>query len=61
MPDYKKLYHFLFNEISDTIEFLQQAQKDAEEMYLDMCEEEFPNDDDLEFFDDDIREEFEKE
>ena len=56
MPDYKKLYPFLFNEISDTIEFLQQAQQDAEEMYLDMCEEEFPNDEDLEYFDEDIEE-----
>ena len=51
MPDYKKLYHKLFNEISETIESLQQVQLDVEEMYLDMCEEEFPNGEDLECFD----------
>ncbi len=51
MPDYKKLYHKLFNDITETIEKLQKAQQDAEEMYLDMCEEEFPNGEDLENFD----------
>ncbi len=48
MPDYEKLYHKLFNQIAETIEKLQQAQIDVEEMYLDMCEEEFPNGEDLE-------------
>lgn len=48
MPNYEKLYHKLFNEITETIEKLQKIQQDAEEMYLDMCEEEFPNDEDLE-------------
>ncbi len=48
MPDYKKLYFKLFNEITDTIEKLKKAQEDAEEMYLDICENEFPNDEDLE-------------
>lgn len=51
MPDYKKLYHKLFNDITDVIEDLQKAQQDTEEMYLDMCEEEFPNGEDLEYFD----------
>ncbi|MBR2453178.1 MAG: hypothetical protein IKB32_03935 [Clostridia bacterium] len=56
MPDYKKLYHKLFSDITDTIENLQKAQQDAEEMYLDMCDEEFPNGEDLETFDEDIEE-----
>ncbi len=51
MPNYEKLYSKLFNEITETIEKLQKAQQDAEEMYLDMCEEEFPNGEDLEKFD----------
>lgn len=51
MPDYKTLYHKLFNDITDAIENLQKAQQDAEEMYLDMCEEESPNGEDLEDFD----------
>ncbi len=50
MPDFEKLYFKLFNEITDTIEKLQQAQQDAEEMYLDMCEKEFPKGEDLEDF-----------
>ena len=52
MPDYKKLYHKLFNEITDTIEKLKKTQEDAEELYLEMCEKEFPNGEDLENFDD---------
>ncbi len=48
MPDYEKLYHKLFNEITETIEKLQKVQQDAEEMYLDMCEKEYPNGEDLE-------------
>ena len=58
MPNYKKLYHKLFNDITDTIRIiestndilskthfealnkLKQAQIDAEEMYLDMCDQE---------------------
>ena len=51
MPNYKKLYSKLFNEITEIIEKLQKAQQDVEEMYLDMCEEEFPNGEDLEKFD----------
>jgi len=57
MPDYEKLYYKLFNEITETIECLQKAQLDAEEMYLDMCEEEFPSGEDLEYFDEDFNEE----
>lgn len=50
MPDFEKLYFRLFNEITDTIEKLQQVQQKTEEMYLDMCEKEFPNGEDLENF-----------
>lgn len=50
MPDFEKLYFKLFNEITDTIEKLQQVQQKTEEMYLDMCEKEFPNGEDLENF-----------
>lgn len=34
MPDYKKMYFELFNEISDVIESLQKIQKKAEEIYV---------------------------
>lgn len=35
MPDYKKMYYLLFNEITNTIEQLQIAQQRAEELYMD--------------------------
>ncbi len=54
MPDYEKLYHKLFSEITETIENLQKSQQDAEEMYLDMCEEEFSNGEDLENINEEI-------
>ena len=50
MLDYKKLYHKLFNDITETIENLRKMQQDTEEMYLDMCEKEFPDGEDLEDF-----------
>ena len=34
MPDYEKMYHTLFNAVTDAIEVLQQAQLEAEELYL---------------------------
>ena len=34
MPDYEKLYFELFNKITDTIELLKKAQKDAEEKFI---------------------------
>lgn len=34
MADYKELYLKLFNNITDTIEQLQQIQKDAEELFI---------------------------
>lgn len=34
MADYKKMYHTLFNEVTDTITKLQEAQKKAEEIYI---------------------------
>lgn len=52
MPNYEKLYHQLVGDISETIDRLQQTLDKVEEMYLDMCEKEFPNDEDLENFED---------
>ncbi len=40
MPDYKKLYFKLFNDITDVINKLKQTQIDAEEMYLRIYDEE---------------------
>lgn len=34
MPDYKTLYHKLFNKITDVIDALQQVQQEAEDVYL---------------------------
>ena len=34
MPDYQKMYHSLFNDVTDTISNLQQAQQKTEEMYV---------------------------
>lgn len=36
---YKKLYHKMFNEVTDTIENLIKLQQDAEEMYLQYYDE----------------------
>lgn len=58
MISYKKLYHKLYNDMtdiifdyenqnSDIIERLKQSQIEAEEMYLDLCEEAYPNGEDL--------------
>ena len=52
--------HIIFdyeNEPSDIIERLKQSQLEAEEMYLDMCEEAFPNGEDLEHDDEDFDDE----
>ena len=38
MPDYKNMYKNLFNAVTEAIEILQQAQIDAEEMYIDSSE-----------------------
>ena len=62
MISYKKLYHKLYNDMTDIIfdyekqnseiiERLKQSQIEAEEMYLDLCEEAYPNGEDLEFYD----------
>ena len=32
--DYKKMYFELFNALSDTIDYLKEIQKKAEEMYI---------------------------
>lgn len=50
MPDYEKLYHLLVGDISDAIDLLKRIVNKAEDMYMDMCEEEFPNGEDLEHF-----------
>ena len=34
MPDYQKMYHLLFNEITDTIERLERIQQDVERDYF---------------------------
>ena len=34
MNDYKKMYHKLFNAVTESIEILQQAQQKAEEIYM---------------------------
>lgn len=34
MPSYKRMYIKLFNDITDIIERLRQAQRDTEEMYM---------------------------
>lgn len=34
MPDYQKMYHILFSEISIAIEILQKAQYQTEEIYI---------------------------
>ena len=39
MPDYKKLYFSLFNDVSDVIKALQKVQQETEERYLSSCEE----------------------
>ena len=38
MPDYQKMYHSLFNDVTDAISKLQQAQQKTEEMYMDSRE-----------------------
>lgn len=38
MPDYQKMYLTLFTRVTDAIEQLQQAQKEAEQQYLESTE-----------------------
>jgi hypothetical protein len=38
MPDYQKMYHSLFNDVTDAVTKLQQAQQKTEEMYMDSKE-----------------------
>lgn len=46
MPDYKKLYFQLFNEVTDIIENLKRAQQKCEELYIETStENEDENDD----------------
>jgi hypothetical protein len=39
MPDYKDMYLNLFNSVTDAIEILTEAQKKAEEIYINSSEE----------------------
>lgn len=34
MPDYQKMYHSLFNDVTEVITKLQQAQQKTEELYI---------------------------
>ena len=43
MPDYKTMYLNLFNSVTDAIEILTEAQKKAEETYLNSSETDKPN------------------
>ena len=54
MPNYEKLYHKLVRDVDKTIEDLKKAMESAENTYLEMCEKEFPNGEDLEDFEQDI-------
>ncbi len=40
MPDYETMYKKLFNSVTDAIEMLQEAQKKAEEKYVESSEHE---------------------
>ncbi len=40
MPDYQKLYYLMFNKVTDIIEELKKLQQDAEEIYIDTCDDE---------------------
>ena len=40
MPDYKSMYFDLFNSVTDAIEILSEAQKRAEETYVNSSENE---------------------
>ena len=43
MADYKKLYFKMFNAMTDAIEKLQQAQVEAEEEYIKLCDNDKSN------------------
>lgn len=43
MPDYQKLYLKMFNAVTDIIEELKKLQQEAEELYIESCEEEEDN------------------
>jgi hypothetical protein len=38
MPDYKAMYHHLFNTITDVIVILKKTQQETEEMYIEAPE-----------------------
>ncbi len=41
MADYEKLYHLMFNKVTEIIEELQKLQQEAEEIYIETCGDEF--------------------
>ncbi len=41
---YKKLYYLMFNGVTDVIEALQKLQQDAEEVFIENCEDEMEED-----------------
>ena len=49
MPDYKKLYLSLFNDVTDIIEELKKIQKVSEEKYLTSCEKDDDSQSDASF------------
>ena len=40
MPDYKEMYFKLFNQITDMVQLLQQAQRETEALFIESGEEE---------------------
>ncbi len=54
MPNYEKLYHQLVRDVDKTIKDLKKALCFAEDTYLEMCEQEFPNGEDLEDFEQEL-------
>ncbi len=36
---YEKLYHMMFNKVTDIVEELKKVQQDAEDFYVENCEE----------------------
>ena len=38
MPDYKKLYHKMFNKVTDIIEELKELQIETEEVYMETAD-----------------------
>jgi len=48
MSDYEELYYALFNRITDVIEELKKIQQRVEQIYLDMTENEYSDENNVE-------------